>query len=102
MHYSRCLAVAAAAVAFAFPSLGAAAVATLTAPFAGEADVGQPPLAGSVEYDAARRQFTVAGGGANMWFSNDSFHFVWTKVSGDASLAADIAFPGAGGDPHRK
>ena len=24
-----------------------------------------------------------------MWFTNDAFHFVWKKVSGDVALAAD-------------
>jgi tricorn protease-like protein len=37
-----------------------------------------------------------------MWFTNDAFHFVWKKVSGDVALAADIVFQGQGGDPHRK
>lgn len=37
-----------------------------------------------------------------MWFTNDAFQFVWKKVSGDVTLAADISFMGAGGDPHRK
>ncbi len=37
-----------------------------------------------------------------MWGTNDALHFVWKKVSGDLTLAADIAFAGTGGDPHRK
>ena len=37
-----------------------------------------------------------------MWFTNDAFHFVWKKVSGDVALAADIVFKGQGIDPHRK
>ena len=37
-----------------------------------------------------------------MWFAKDAFHFVWKKASGDLSLAADVAFLGAGTDPHRK
>ena len=37
-----------------------------------------------------------------MWFAEDAFHFVWKKVSGDVTLAADISFEGTGGDPHRK
>jgi hypothetical protein len=45
--------------------------------------------AGAIEPDDARRAYTVAGGGANMWSTNDAFHFVWKKVSGDVSLAAD-------------
>ena len=70
--------------------------------FENQIDVGVTKHAGSVEFDAARRAYIVAGGGANMWFTNDAFHFVWKKVSGDVTLAADIAFLGAGGDPHRK
>ncbi len=70
--------------------------------FEGRGDIGAVKHAGSVEFDAARRAYTVAGGGANMWFTNDAFHFVWKKVSGDVTLAADITFPDAGGDPHRK
>ena len=81
---------------------GAPANPSALAPFEGSSPVGAPPRTGSVEYDSMRRVFTVSGGGANMWFSNDSFHFVWTKVTGDVSLAADIGFLGAGGDPHRK
>lgn len=65
-------------------------------------DVGVTPRAGAVEYDAERRTYTVGGGGANMWFTNDAFHFVWKKVSGDVALAADAEFIGKGGDPHRK
>jgi TolB protein len=70
--------------------------------FDGHNDVGVTPRAGVAEYDPAQRAYTVGGGGANMWFTNDAFHFVWKKVSGDANLAADIRVLGAGGDPHRK
>jgi TolB protein len=65
-------------------------------------DVGTVLHAGSVEYDAAKRTYTVAGSGENMWFSADAFQFVWKKVSGDVTLTADIAFAGTGGDGHRK
>ena len=37
-----------------------------------------------------------------MWFTNDALHFVWKRVSGDVTLAADIVFEGKGIDPHRK
>ena len=70
--------------------------------FENHGDIGAPLRAGSVEHDTARGTYTVAGGGVNMWFTNDAFQFVWKKVSGDVTLAADIAFLGAGGDPHRK
>ncbi len=70
--------------------------------FEDHGDVGTTKHAGSVEFDPGRRAYTVAGGGTNMWFANDDFHFVWKKVSGNVTLAADIAFEGQGGDPHRK
>ena len=37
-----------------------------------------------------------------MWFTNDAFHFVWKRISGDVNLAGDIAWIGTGGNPHRK
>jgi Tol biopolymer transport system component len=70
--------------------------------FEGDADIGATQRAGSVEFDAARGSYKISGGGDNMWFTNDAFHFVWKKVSGDAALAADIAFVSAGGNAHRK
>ncbi len=37
-----------------------------------------------------------------MWFSSDAFQFAWKQVSGEIALTADIAFPQAGGNEHRK
>ena len=37
-----------------------------------------------------------------MWAGADAFFFVWKKVSGDVTLTADIVFPTAGGNAHRK
>ena len=65
-------------------------------------DIGATRRAGSAEYDSARRTYTVSGGGENMWFTNDAFHFVWKKLSGDVTLAADVSFPVTGGNAHRK
>src|SRR5262245_56094920 len=70
--------------------------------FHGNTEVGGPKRTGSTGFDAANGAYTVTGGGKNMWFTNDAFHFVWKKVSGDVTLAADVAFRGSGGDPHRK
>lgn len=47
--------------------------------------------------------YKISAGGSNMWFNADAFYFVWKKVSGDVSLAADIEIPPSpGGDAHRK
>jgi len=70
--------------------------------FEDHGDVGNVLHAGSVEYDASKRTYTVSGSGENMWFAADAFQFVWKKVSGDVTLTADIRFLGAGGEAHRK
>ncbi len=70
--------------------------------FSGQSDIGDTALPGSATYDAAQQTYLVTGGGGNMWFTNDAFHFVWKKTTGDATLAADISFDGTNGNPHRK
>jgi hypothetical protein len=70
--------------------------------FEGHGDVGKVLHAGSAAYDPKARVYTVAGSGENMWSTKDAFHFVWKKVTGDLSLAADISFRGKGREPHRK
>ncbi len=70
--------------------------------FTDHTDIGAPQHAGSVARDAAKGTIAVSGGGANMWARADSFHFVWKKVEGDSAIEADISFPQAGGNAHRK
>jgi len=70
--------------------------------FENHADIGGVLHPGSTVYDAAKGTYTVAGSGENMWFSQDELQFAWTKMTGDAALAADIVFLGEGGSEHRK
>jgi Tol biopolymer transport system component len=70
--------------------------------FTDHQDVGRVHQAGSARYDAARETYFITGNGDNMWFTNDAFHFVWKKASGDLSLAASLHWPGTNGNPHRK
>ena len=70
--------------------------------FQDHVDVGTVLHPGSVEYDPTQQTYTISGSGANMWFGEDDFHYLWTKVSGDVSLTADIAFVGSTGNNHRK
>jgi TolB protein len=70
--------------------------------FEKDGDVGHVLHPGSVEYNSDDQSYTIAGSGVNMWFASDAFYFVWKKVSGDVSLAADIKWIGTGGNPHRK
>jgi TolB protein len=70
--------------------------------FEDQTDVGQVAKPGSAQYDSERQTYTVTGGGENMWFATDAFHFVWKRIAGDLSLAADIDWPEPGGNAHRK
>ncbi len=70
--------------------------------FEGQGDIGDVKIPGSLQYDAAKQTYLIGGGGENMWFKTDAFHYVWKKVSGDVSLAADIQWIGSGGNAHRK
>ncbi len=76
--------------------------ATAAGIFESHGDVGAVLHPGSLEYDAAKRSYTIAGSGENMWFASDAFQFVWKKMSGDVTLTADIAFLGKGVNEHRK
>jgi TolB protein len=87
--------------AFFLLSLSAASAAQIGI-FQSHGDLGTVLHPGSATYDAATGSYTISGSGENMWFGVDDFHFVWTKVSGDISLSADIAFTGTTGNPHRK
>jgi hypothetical protein len=70
--------------------------------FDGHGDVGTVLHPGSARFDAVAGTYTVTGSGENMWGARDAFHFVWTKAPGDVAFAADVAFVGAGKEPHRK
>jgi hypothetical protein len=70
--------------------------------FENQTEVGNPSKAGSAELVAATGSYQVSGGGENMWFTNDAFHFVWKQVSGDFALQTAIEWRGAGGNAHRK
>ena len=70
--------------------------------FAGRSEIGSPLAEGSASYDAGTQQNTVRAAGYNIWYQRDEFGFVWKKMSGDVSLAADISFPDAKGYGDRK
>src|SRR5579871_59721 len=70
--------------------------------FEGHDDVGTVLHPGAVDFNAAKRSYTISGSGANMWFSEDAFQFVWKKISGDVSLTADIGFLTKTGNEHKK
>src|SRR5438270_2309318 len=70
--------------------------------FEGREDVGTVLHAGSVNYDSAKRTYTISGSGENMWSTNDAFQFAWKKMSGDVTLTADVSFLTTSGNEHKK
>ena len=70
--------------------------------FEGQSDIGSALVPGSATYDAAKRQYTIQSAGYNIWYTRDEFRFLWKKMSGDVSLAADIAYPDPAGYGDRK
>jgi hypothetical protein len=70
--------------------------------FDGQSDVGGPLVPGSASYDAATKTYAIHSAGYNVWYTRDEFRYLWKKLSGDVSLAADIAFPDPNGYNDRK
>ena len=70
--------------------------------FTNEGSVGTTPPGCKAHYDSAKGEYTITGGGANMWAGSDAFYFVWKQVSGDVSLTADIQWVGTSAAEHRK
>jgi TolB protein len=72
--------------------------------FENHMDIGNPKLAGSATYDEGTQTYNIKGGGSNIWFNHDEFHFVYKKIKGDFVLTADFAFTGdtVGAVGHRK
>ena len=47
--------------------------------FESQADVGSVTPPGKLAYDAGRRVYTIDSAGANLWSTEDGFHFVWKR-----------------------
>ena len=70
--------------------------------FEGQSDIGGALVKGSSKYNAATRTYAVTSAGYNVWYNRDEFRYLWKKMSGDVSLAADISFPDPKGFGDRK
>jgi hypothetical protein len=70
--------------------------------FDGQSDIGSAAVPGSAGYDPATRQYTLHSAGYNIWYTRDEFRFLWKKMTGDVSLAADVTFPDPKGYGDRK
>jgi hypothetical protein len=70
--------------------------------FTGEGSVGQTPPGVGARFDAAKGEYRITGGGANVWGTADAFYYVWKQVSGDMTLSADVEWVGTSAVGHRK
>jgi regulation of enolase protein 1 (concanavalin A-like superfamily) len=70
--------------------------------FERDADVGDTPKTGAIEFNADTGNYRVTGGGDNIWAKVDAFHFAWRQISGDVVVTADVKFVGTGAVDHRK
>ena len=70
--------------------------------FQGQSDIGSALVPGSSSYDAGMKKYTINSAGYNIWYSRDEFRYLWKKMSGDVSLAADVTFPDPKGYDDRK
>jgi hypothetical protein len=70
--------------------------------FQGQSDIGGAVVPGSASYDPGTQQYNIQSAGYNIWYSRDEFRFLWKKMSGDVSLAADVTFPDPKGYGDRK
>lgn len=70
--------------------------------FQGQSDIGSAVVVGTAAYNAKTMQYTITSAGYNIWYSRDEFRYLWKKMSGDVSLAADVTFPDPKGYSDRK
>jgi TolB protein len=72
--------------------------------FEDQSDVGSVSPPGTAHYDLNTGVYRITSSGADLWFTQDGFHYLWKKASGDIALAADIDFPVKTGahNEHRK
>jgi hypothetical protein len=70
--------------------------------FIGQSDIGSALVPASATFDPAANAYTINSAGYNVWYTRDEFRYLWKKMSGDISLAADIAFPDPNGYGDRK
>jgi hypothetical protein len=70
--------------------------------FEGQSDIGAAVVTGSSSYHSTTGEYTIISAGYNIWYVRDEFRFLWKKMSGDISLAADISYPDSLGFGDRK
>ena len=89
----RALQVLSCALALALPAATASKTAQRDSlpqgPFPTSTDIGTAQR-GNTTYSATPGSYEIMGGGDDVWGTADAFRFAWTRISGDASLAANL------------
>ena len=70
--------------------------------FTDNTDIGNPAKAGSAVYDNSKQEYTLTGGGYNIWFERDEFHYLFNRIKGNFILTANFGLPSKGTEAHRK
>ena len=70
--------------------------------FTDQGPVGDATAGSRAEFDPAKQEYRITGGGANVWDTTDAFYFIWSRLSGDLSLTADVSWRGVSPAEHRK
>ncbi len=70
--------------------------------FTNQGAVGDATPGSKAEFDPATQQYRITAGGANVWDTTDAFYFIWSRMSGDFVLTADVTWQGVSPTEHRK
>jgi glucose/arabinose dehydrogenase/regulation of enolase protein 1 (concanavalin A-like superfamily) len=55
-------------------------------------DVGAPLMAGTADYSTGDQTFYVDGSGADVYSTNDQFHYVYETLTGDGTIVARVRY----------
>ena len=58
--------------------------------FTAAQDIGSPAIAGSSNYDTSSATYTVSGAGADISGTSDQFQYIYTPITGDASITTQV------------
>ena len=58
--------------------------------FTAAQDIGSPAIAGSSNYDTSTSTYSVSGAGSDISGTSDQFQYIYTPVTGDASITAQV------------
>ena len=70
--------------------------------FTSQVDVGTVAIAGQAAYNPFSQTYWMKGAGSNIWDRTDAFHYLYTRLSGNFIVQAELYWPEPSTTPHRK